>query len=883
MTGRMTDISSPPRLLRFAVLGLCFASGAAALVYQVVWVRQLGLVFGVSTYAVATVLAAFMGGLALGGVIFGRRALTVERPLVLFAFLELGIAASALLLPLGFQAVAAGYAGIHRLLGDAPAIFGLARFFLVALLLVVPTSLMGGTVAVLARVQSRREETLGGDVGALYGWNTLGAVVGAFAAGFVMIATLGLTTTTWIAVGVNVAIGLNALVLARLAGTAREVGGTSREVGGTSREVGGTSREAGDTSRGVGGTSREVGDTSFGTRLAWMVFAVSGFCALGYEVLWARTLVFYLHNSTYAFTAMLSFFLAGIGLGSLLPARWLGRSERPAAWLGASQLLIGGWTILALFGFASLPKVLELVTRWTTIDAWWKALAVQGIQAGLVLLPAAFGMGLSFPAAVRLAARLETVSRDVGRLYALNTAGAIVGSLGVGFLLLPNLGIVGSFRLLIALNLAAGGVALAAEFAPDDARKRRRRIVTAALVALLVAALGVLIVPGDVFRRAFAGEAEILFYRDGATDTVMVKARDLDAPERALYFTDARGTAGTMTNPENRVYGHLPLLLHGDAERVLTIGFGVGNTLAAMVRHPEVESVDLVELSPNVFAAAPYFPTNDRAWEDPRVAIHLGDGRNHLLASRETWDVVQLEPPEIHTEGVVYLYTEELYGLVREHLAPGGILCQWLNVRMMPLREQKMLVRTFLEVFPEGTVWLPRLMTGYILLIAGEEELVIDYGRFRRGFEVAPVRRDLAENAGIRTPEGLLAGFKLSAESARRWSAGVPVVTDDHTRVDFTTPRSVDANYGLSNAFSGLTVPAFLPGGWEPTRDYQIEKLREIASTTESVVPHLEGFASTEERARVTARLEAIAERFQKLTAARLEALERMEDPLVNM
>ncbi len=842
--------------LRISVYLLCFFSGICALTYEVLWIRQLGLIFGVTSWALATVLAAFMGGLAVGSYLFGRIALSTRRGLALFGFLEAGIGISALLLPLAFRALSGQYAGLYRIFSAHPSLFLCVRFAILVGLLALPCVLMGGTLAVLAKVQSRSPRSLGWDIGFLYGWNTLGAVVGTLCAGFWWIAEWGLQATTRAAAAASITIGIIAFLLDRAAPRPAEAPEPSAV----------PETRSGDGSRGF-------------ARLVLLVLGISGFCALGYEVLWARTLVFYLHNSTYAFTAMLACFLLGIGLGSLLPSRWVDRVRRPAWVLAATQLAIGALTLVALLCYPALPKIADFFIRLTEIDAWWKALAVQGTQAALTLLPAAFFMGLSFPVAVRLySSAPSAVSRDVGTLYSANTLGAIAGSVVVGFLLLPTLGLIGSFRLLIALNAAAGLLVLLA-----TTPFRRLRSGGARAIAAVVAALAALAVPGDVFYQAFRKDAVILFYKDGVADTVMVKARDESSPVRALYFSDARGAAGTMTNPDNRVFGHLPLLLHGKARRVLTICFGVGNTLAAIAVHPEVEKIDAVELSPNVLEAAAYFPTNDRAWENPKVEVHVQDGRNYLLGVEKKYDVIQLEPPEIHTDGVVYLYTREFYELARRRLRRGGLICQWANVMMMPLREQKMLIRTFLEVFPHGTVWMPRLVAGQILLVGGDEEFRIDYGQLRRGFAVDAVRQDLLRNAGITTHLELLASFKLSPAGARAFSAGVPVITDDRTLVDFSSPRSMDANYGLSNAFSGMIVPTFLPGGWLPTRDYQVEKLAIIASAMESVVPLLENFDSAEEKAQVEQILLAMSQRFHEVMGARIEEMKTMERPMVNM
>lgn len=829
-----------PRL-RAGVYLIFTLSGACGLIWEVLWVRQLTLVFGVSTYAVCTVLGAFMAGLGLGSYLWGRWAARSRRVLALYGWLELGIGVLGLLLPFQLQALMHAYARGYESLMDRPGWLVLVRVVAVSVVLLLPCTLMGGTISVLSRFFARRRESLGRDLGLLYALNTLGAVFGCLLAGFALIPALGLRATGWSAAGGNFLVAALAIFLGR------------REVTVVEPRAAGAARRSGSA------------------RLALLVFALSGFCALGYQVLWTRALVFYLHNSTYAFTAMLAVFLTGLSLGSLLLNRRLDHSARPSLYLFLSQAGIPATTILGLTLFALLPLLLARLLPPLSIDSWGKALALQFSQALGILLPITFFMGLAFPAATRMAVQsLEGVSRAVGELYAFNTLGCIAGSLVVGFGLLPVLGLMGSFQVLMTVNLVLALVALW----PGKEIGRSGKIAGTLLIAgLWVAKERVL--PEEFFRRAFGQGAPVLLYRDGATDTVMVKAVPGQEELRFLCFADGRGTAGTNTSPQNRFMAHLPLLLHPAPREVLTICFGVGNTLSAIAANPQVERVECVELSPSVVDAAPYFPTNEDVLHHPKVSIRFQDGRNHLLGTTRRYDVIQLEPPEIHTDGVVNLYTREFYRLCRRRLREDGILCQWINVQMIPLEEQRRLIATFQETFPHTTAWMLTRTLTHVLLIGTPQELRISYARLRERFADPVLGPDLRDKTFLDSPEAFLANFKLSEDGVRAFVAGAAPITDDRTVVDFSAPRSVDANYGLSNAFSGVKIAGILEAGVPATVRYYADKQRAMLDAVEDVMPLLTDFASEEGRAACRARLEEEHRRWRERTLEEIAEQER--------
>ena len=860
-------------VLRLGVYLVFLLSGAAGLVYEVLWVRQLTWVFGISTYAIATVLAAFMAGLALGSFLFGRVALRVRRVLVLYGLLEIGIGIFGWLLPHAFAGLQRVYGGVYDDLSATPWLFATLRALVLGLLLLVPTTLMGGTISVLAKFFKRSQATIGRDLGKLYAFNTLGAVVGCLTAGFWAIPEWGVERATQVVVIANLLVGVAAMGLQLF--VPRSALREEDEAASTSAApvaAAAATAPAAAAKEVVFPTSRRY------AKLVVGVFAVSGLLSLGYQVLWTRTLVFYLHNSTYAFTTMLAVFLLGLSFGSLLLNRRIDGTRSPSLYLALAQGGIAASTMVSLLLFALLPLLAHRMLPHLIVDSWGKALGIQAVQAFAIVFPPTFFMGLTFPVVTRIVVRrLRGVSAAVGDLYSFNTMGCIFGSLLVGFFLLPRIGIQDSFRVLMAANLLLAVLVLLC--APD--LRWRSRLLGLVLVGGLVAAERPLL-PDGLFQRAFEQSSKILYYRDGATDTVMVRAAPDDESVRVIAFADGRGTAGTMTAPSNRFMGHLPMILHPEPKQALSICFGVGNTLAAIAAHEALERLDCVELSPGVIEAADFFPTNEGVVHHPKVHIHEQDGRNWLLGHDAQYDVIQLEPPEIHTDGVVNLYTREFYRLCKRRLAPGGLLCQWLNVQMIPLREQRMLLATFQNEFPQAHAWMLSRTLTHVLLIGGDGAPRISWRRIREAYADPVLGPDLREKTWMPDPVVFLANFKLGPEGLARFTGGVPLVTDDLTRVDFTAPRSVDANYGLSNGFSGHKIACQIPGGVAATNAYYADKLEAMLEAIESPLPWIQDFASEQEREEVRRALEAEMARWREQQRAMIEAVRAMEGVLAN-
>ena len=746
------------------LLGLFFASGTSGLLYQVLWMRLLALTLSVTVYAVSTVLCAFMAGLGLGAVIGGRLADRVRRPLVVYGLVEIAIGLSALATCFALFRLGPAYAWLYSQLGGAGFPFVLGRFALAFVVLLVPCTLMGTTLPLLSRAVVTRRDDVASGTGILYAVNTLGAVGGCLAAGFVLIPSLGLTAVNALSAALNVGVGLLALARGRQLAAKNAA------------------------------SDRPPRPATATVALAAAAFGVSGFTAMGYEILWTRALESFAHNSTYAYSAMLATFLLGIAIGSAVVAPMADRLQRPLLALAAVEVGIGLSVIVSLRLYAHygtlVPRMADAVGGLTS---WVHAVALIFTEAGAVLLVTTLLFGASFPLAARAAVdSLDGLGTRIATVYAANTLGSVAGALVVGFVLVPALGVSRSFTALVTANVAVG--AALALFAAG--RGVARWLVGAGAVVVAVAA--VTTVPSRLFEESFTQRfGKLLFYREEVTDTVMVT--EAAGGERMIRYGDGRGTAGTMTVREDRIYAHIALLHLPEPRRVLSICFGVGNSLSSILQYPQVERVDAVELSPGVVDAAPFFArTNRTPLADPRVHLAIQDGRNFLLTSTTTWDAIRLDPPELHTAGVVNLYTREFFELARAHLAPGGVFSIWVNVVMTPEEDVRLLARTIADVFPYVSVWQGPL--GYSWVFNGSvEPRPPDLTVLRRHFASPPVAADL-DSIGIADPAAFLQYFVLAGPEVLEFAGAGPIVTDDRTRLDFSVPRSVDSFFGISNA-----------------------------------------------------------------------------------
>jgi spermidine synthase len=717
---------------------LFFLSGAAALIYQVLWLRLMGLVFGVTVHAATTVLASFMSGLALGSIAAGRLAPRLRRPLLWLAIAELLIGVAALATRPGIGLITDLYVGLHPSLAGSPVALTTVRFLAAWCVLLVPTALMGASLPLVLKSSIGADTAIGSRFATLYASNTAGAIAGTLLVGFVLIEQVGIGASFQIAAAANALVAIGAFVL-------------DRRFGGTAA----AHIAAPNTSSSHVPLTREE-------RLILIVFALSGFAALALEIVWFRLLVLFVPATTYAFSTMLASVLFGIAAGSALAAplvRRVGDSRRALALV---ELAVG---------FAAM---LSMAALTVTYQAGWRTSGT--IQASiLTIAPACALMGLAFPVGVALITRTAAspglAASRVATLYAVNVGGAIAGAAIAGFLLVPGVGIAPSLVAISALHVCAGLLLL-------EGRARFRAMAAVAIVAAFVATAVVIPDPVTSLIRRRYGAAERIWWREeGAQSTVSVHVRP--GGGRYILYLDGLHQANDSSDMVrvHRQIGHLPMALHPNPREALVIGLGAGATAGAVSRHAGTQ-VTIVELSPSVVRAARMFGhINERVVEAPNVGIAVDDARNHLLVSGARYDVITADIIQPIHAGAGNLYSREYFTLVRNALKPGGLVLQWIGHR--EATPYRLIMQTFLSVFPHATLW-----AGGSLMVGSLEPLVLDRAAFGRKL-ADPVTRAALADVDLTAFDALLATYTAGPEEMRAVVGDSPMLTDDRPRIEY--------------------------------------------------------------------------------------------------
>jgi len=762
------------RKLPTAVVGAIYAlfllSGATALIFETLWTRQFVTVFGNSSYAVSCVLAAFMGGLGLGALWFGRAADRGRDHLLVFACLEAGIIVWALLLPTFISSLARLAPAMLNVTTNLAGLTAI-RFVVSFVALFVPSFLMGGTLPVLTRFSVRSAGMVGRRVSLLYGLNTLGAAAGCFASGFYLLETLGMAGTNLAAVGVNTFIMLSALGLRRSGGAIETVADTE---------------PASETER-VAGTSG-----AGAPRVLLFAAFMSGFCVMALEVLWVRFLVFTIANNQYSFTAILVVVLTGLAVGSLLYRAFLARSANQMKWLAAIELLAGPVVIASLLTGAEVA----MGDRHSSIvagivlsegDTCFKAYSIW-LVAATVFVPVSL-LGVVFPLiAGAYAKRVDTVGRSLGRIYAVNTLGSIAGSLAPMLFMVTAFGTQKSIYLTAGLVTAVGLVVLLASGA------KRRFLLSGGAAAAAAAAYAVLLelLPANLNQEVFFSDPvhegshnEVTFYREGRTATVMA-IRDQIGDFEQVYIGRVLEVPTTYTGHIFfKVMGSLGPLLHEKPTEVLALCMGGGITAGTMTRHAEVERVICVDLVKEMAEASEELAAenNDLVADDKFEFVHQ-DARNFLLTSPRKYPVIVCDSTHPRSPDSWVLYTQEFYRTVRRALADDGVFVQWTPVDGLSVQEYQITMGTFQSVFPHTSAWF---VAGYdetggswatSCLVATPDRLSIDLERMRDRLSRPAVKADLA-HWDLDNVVGFLETFLCGEDRVREWTTGMPVNTDD--------------------------------------------------------------------------------------------------------
>jgi len=762
---------------------LFLSSGATSLVYETVWERQLHLVFGTSQVAVSTVLAAFMTGLALGGFGGAKWADKFERPIRVYAGLELLIGLYALIFPVLVEGVAPIYLGFHQIFDPSPTMFGAFQFLLLGALLLPPTFCMGMTLPLLARFATTDSEAAGSRIGTLYGANTLGAVLGTGLAGFYLLPTIGLSATTWCTAGGNLLLCIAALYLSKT----------------------------------VDDLPEAPKDPHVDQHTPWtysalgVVALLAGLSSLLYEVAWFRLMALVLGASAYAFSVMLFSFLLGIGSGGWFGGRLADRLYEKG---GVRRVLLGlalveaGVAVLtwaAMYGYAELPWLFVVVYDVMSASALFLWIGKLSL-AMLVMVPPAFLMGVAFPLLVRAAAgESMALGRPVGRLYGWNTVGAILGASLGGLVFLPWLFVRGTVILAISINLVAAVIAYA--------RAEKQPVQSAAIGGIAALMLGCILVvfaapwnplkmtagtykyvynmddrSRDGVHNSHVKPYELMYYAEGLSSVVTV-ARNKSSGDVWLANNGKIDASSKADMPTQVLVSHLPFLYRPESETVMMLGLAAGYSAGSAALHRNTKVMDLVEIEERIIDASRFFDEwNHRPLDDPRVVMKVNDARNHLnLTEDGHYDLVVAEPSNPWLTGVSNLFTTDYFEMGKQKLKPDGVWSQWIQIYGMDTEDLRSLLGTFSDTYAHVHLY-STISDADLVLIGSDAPLDMDLVQFQNHIDANPKVKEDLKLIGVDTATDILARFRLDREHLQQLSAGVERNTDDNMRVEYSAP-----------------------------------------------------------------------------------------------
>lgn len=739
------------------ILGLVIVfSCACGVLYEVIWARQLTLFFGSPVFAVSTVLSALVGGMGLGSFYFTRLAGGEKRPLRLYTFLGAALGIFALIFPTLLDILNAICVLIYRGLGVGFYLLSWIRFILSFVVLLIPSTLMGVAVFLLSR--SAKERCAGFRADRVFTINVLGASIGCIAAGFVLIRLLGVQSSVYLGVAIN-------LILAGVAF------GLDRSWGETSADL------EQDTDDEAGISPQE----EMWRPLLW-TFAVAGFCATAYAVLWTRILTSFLGNSGYAFSVTLTGLLICIAVGSFLFAAIARRIKPLVNLFGLVQIGIGLSVVALTPAFGNLFGISKGLQAAFGVGRFWEFVA--GFI--LVIIPAIL-IGASFP----LGRQICAAAKSQSAAHSCSTIGALLGSLCAGFILIPLIGIRPSLLLAAGLNTVIGCVLILRN-------TEKSQLVSGT-------AIGGTILTGGIGLMVLLWGSSLPFLKNGTfwtqriNDTLVEHTETVDANiatfmddqsiHRIYVDNDEIVDASRRGSASHRIVAHLPLLLHPNPEHGLILGFGMGITSHTMTQHGV--RVDAVENPQGLIETArKHFTEVNHNVLDSSLFNHtVNDERNYLLMTPKRYDVISIGAfhPLVSSRGT-NLYTEDFYRWCKRILTEDGIICQWIPLDRVAETHLKMIMRTFIEVFPNATIWY-KYTPDFALLIGTPERLKINYKRLMERAQMPRVHETLA--ADDLDGMSLLDSFMMGGQAVRAYAGDGPIHTDDHPQLEFFQPRTL--------------------------------------------------------------------------------------------
>jgi spermidine synthase len=824
LNGRLHVYSSKSLWL----IAVCFVlSGATGLIYEVLWARMLGLVFGATTLAVSAVLAAFMGGLALGSACGGRLAARFEKPLRVYGMIEIGIALYALAVPFLFHLIDLLYPFIWQQLHPGFYAFSLWRFLLSCLVLLIPTTLMGATLPVLSAALLRSDGRRDTSVTRLYAFNLFGAIIGTLVAGFLLMPALGVRVTIWTAATINLFIGLTAII-ADLKDRQSRTGAIESDRRFEASLHVPVEREHEDEDEAQrpshisGPDYLPVEASVTGPVAFWLMCAlVSGFVTFSAQVAWTRVLTMIIGSSTYAFSIVVALFLLGLSGGAAIVARQKTEGDLRRNLLRVEVATAFG-LFMSLWVQNRAPGILIRSATDYGINSWMGWLALQALVAAMLILLPAFLMGMVMPLVLVWASRASTSTsvRLVGRSYAVNTLGAILGAFGTGFLLIPRAGT--RFTILFAATLCIIMAGFAYRPASETAEKDLRISLAAGASVALIILMFICAPPLNSFDLA-AGAYDnlvsalarpqlsegseqhkisgpdthrLLMFKEGPTATVSVRE---DWGARSLAINGRTNASDTGDMPTQIILGQMPILFAPRTDNALIVGFASGVSVGSMLQSP-LKSLECVELEPATLEAATYFDhVNHRPREDARLHLIIDDARTYLRVTHTQYDMIVSEPSHPWVPGVANLFTKEFFELGRSRLRDDGVFVQWVQIYQLSTESLRSVLATYRSVFPHVQMFrVGGAAKGKDLILVGSRApLTLEHLGERMSDPL--VQTELAR-INIKGPEDILAWYVCDETQLGPAIAGAAINTDDNMRIETSAPREAFMPFMEANA-----------------------------------------------------------------------------------
>ncbi len=775
-------------------LSLFFISGACGLIYEIVWSRLLVLVFGGTIFAITTILACFMGGLALGSFLAGRFSPSINNPLRIYGMLEISIGIFCLVVPFLFDLAIPMYRMLVKVGGGSLGVLTIVRVLVSAIILIIPTTCMGATLPILAKSFVRREGEIGSNVAYLYGFNTIGAFLGCAGAGFLLLPALGLKGSIWLAVIFNILVGTNALLLSGISKKKLRNESVKQKKPKKSISV---------------KTSIQLDK-----KILLALYGFSGLSAMAFQVAWTRALILSLGSSTYAFSAIVACFIFGLAIGSFTISFWADKIKNPLGIAGLIELIIGLSALLIVPLFGEMPEIVRRISE--AKGSFEHILLIEIFYVfGLLILPT-LCMGVLMPLICRgYDPQSSSAGKSVGNVYASNTVGNIIGAMVAGFILIPSK-LVGMQNTIILASVICGLVGTV--FILNETRRSKLAIyIIVGVFWILGIVIGNQVKPWSksvmVSGPYLASEREnykVLYYREGIDATVAVTSPyGSQGVLRALRINgkpDASNEWGDMITQS--LLANIPLLIKPETKEICNIGLGAGITAGSALAYP-VEKIDIVEISAAVVEATKYFEdNNNNVLTDQRVKIHLADARNFLLLTDNQYDLIISEPSNPWMSGIVNLYSKEFFKIVSNRLKPGGMHCQWIHSYSMKADDFAAIIRTISNIFQYVQLW--ELMSTDFLILGSNEQITIDVESFYRSFARLPVA-EILSSININDPMQMANFYVADGRQMVSWINNQKILTDNLPFLEFSAPRYLLKNEHLKiievlSNFNGIPV-----------------------------------------------------------------------------